>query len=347
MKKRFEKLEKLISELEISNSELIEWVNTRVKNDLIPTALPLVYRQGQVFTIESGLNPNRRNELWGIQLCSGIMIALKCGPENNVPSISWGNVKKFAKQMVFNGKQGSLPHPNVLKKNWESNKEALIATTNVLNDNNINADSCIGCIWCIEDYGPTNASFFNLDSAYISWAPKVSRSKFKRIAVSFAEIDTASNPIIPTDLPLVYRQGKVLTIEPGLILNRRNELWGIQLTSGAMVALKCGPGTNVTSTIWDKIKKFAQSMTFNGQHGSLPVKEVLKEHWGGKEKEAFEATVDVLKSNNIDADGYFGCLWCAEPKTDHAHFFNLNFGTCGWINKKETYYSDRVILTFD
>ena len=38
--------------------------------------------------------------------------------------------------------------------------------------------------------------------------------------------------LIPTELPLVYRRGNELTVENGLNLGRKSELWGIQLLSG-------------------------------------------------------------------------------------------------------------------
>ena len=61
METKFEKLEKLISELNISESELAKWFNNRGKDKpgLIPTELPLVYRRGNVLTVENELNLSR------------------------------------------------------------------------------------------------------------------------------------------------------------------------------------------------------------------------------------------------------------------------------------------------
>ena len=110
--------------------------------------------------------------------------------------------------------------------------------------------------------------------------------------------------LIPTELPLVYCRGNELTVENGLNLSRKSELWGIQLLSGVMVALTCGSGNNVSDTTWGKVKKFAEKMTFNGKPGILPSKDVLKKHWGNKEEAKFAATVEVLEENEIEADGY-------------------------------------------
>ena len=153
--------------------------------------------------------------------------------------------------------------------------------------------------------------------------------------------------LIPTELPLVYRRGNELTVENGLNLSRKSELWGIQLLSGVMVALTCGSGNNVSDTTWGKVKKFAEKMTFNGKPGVLPSKDVLKKHWGNKEEAKFAATVEVLEENEIEADGYRGCIWCSEvyPPTS-AFYFRLDYGYGGWGTKGTTYTSDRVALAF-
>ena len=153
--------------------------------------------------------------------------------------------------------------------------------------------------------------------------------------------------LIPTELPLVYRRGNELTVENGLNLSHKSELWGIQLLSGVMVALTCGSGNNVSETTWGKVKKFAEKMTFNGKPGVLPSQDVLKKHWSNKEEAKFAATVEVLEENEIGADGYRGCIWCSEayyPGT--AFYFRLGNGTSDWNLKSRTYNLDRVALAF-
>ena len=153
--------------------------------------------------------------------------------------------------------------------------------------------------------------------------------------------------LIPTELPLVYRRGNVLTVENGLNLSRKHELWGIQLLSGVMVALACRSGNNVSDTIWNEVKKFAEKMRLNGKSGFLPSKDVLKEHWGTEEQTRFTATVKVLKENEIAADGYWGCIWCSEEYTPaSACYFTLGDGYGGWTTKYAAYSNDRVALAF-
>ena len=166
METKFEKLEKLISELNISDKELISWVNNRGrdKTGLIPTALPLVYRRGNVLTVENGLNLNRKHELRGIQLLSGVMVALQRAPGNNISSATRKNVKRFAETMTFNGKPGFLPSQDVLNKHrGNAEREKYAATIAVLKESGIEADGYQGCIWCSEVYDCYNACFFWLE----------------------------------------------------------------------------------------------------------------------------------------------------------------------------------------
>ncbi len=153
--------------------------------------------------------------------------------------------------------------------------------------------------------------------------------------------------LIPTELPLVYRRGNELTVENGLNLSRKSELWGIQLLSGVMVALTCGSGNNVSDTTWGKVKKFAEKMRLNGKPGFLPSKGVLKEHWGGMEEAKFIATVEILKENEIAADGYWGCIWCSEEYYPYnAYCFGLEGGLTDWDGRNYTNYGGRVALAF-
>ena len=188
METKFEKLEKVLSELNISDKELISWVNNRSKvpAGLIPTELPLVYRRGNVLTVENGLNLNRKHELWGIQLLSGVMVALTCGSGNNVSDTTWGKVKKFAEKMRLNGKPGFLPSKDVLNKHWgKAEREKFTITIAVLKENNIDADSYWGCIWCSEVYYQNGAFCFNLEDGYRGWGHKDDTTIDDRVALAF------------------------------------------------------------------------------------------------------------------------------------------------------------------
>ena len=188
METKFEKLEKVLSELNISDKELMNWVNNRSKSPagLIPTALPLVYRCGNELTVENGLNLSRKHELWGIQLLSGVMVALQYGSGKNVSETTWKEVKKFAEKMRFNGKPGFLPSQDVLKKHWGNKEEAkFAATVEVLEENEIEADGYRGCIWCSEGSDPGNAYFFYLNDGNNDWGTKNDTNSSDRVALAF------------------------------------------------------------------------------------------------------------------------------------------------------------------
>ena len=189
METKFEKLEKVLSELNISDKELMNWVNNRSKSPagLIPTALPLVYRRGNELTVENGLNLSRKSELWGIQLLSGVMVALTCGSGNNVSETTWDEVKKFAEKMTFNGKPGILPSQDVLNKHWSNEEREKYATTiAVLKENGIDADGYQGCIWCSEVYYRAGAFCFNLENGYRGWGHKDDTNIDDRVALAFS-----------------------------------------------------------------------------------------------------------------------------------------------------------------
>ena len=128
---------------------------SRVKAGLffnwIPTALPLVYRRGNVLTVENGLNLNRKHELRGIQLLSGVMVALQRAPGNNISSATRKNVKRLAETMTFNGNPGFLPSQDVLNKHrGNAEREKYAATIAVIKESGIESDGYQRRTWTSE-----------------------------------------------------------------------------------------------------------------------------------------------------------------------------------------------------
>ena len=189
METKFEKLEKVLSELNISDKELINWVNNRSKSPagLIPTALPLVYRRGNVLTVENGLNLNRKHELRGIQLLSGVMVALQRAPGNNISSATRKNVKRFAETMTFNGKPGFLPSQDVLNKHrGNAEREKYAATITYISTDGLDDAGYRGCIWCSEVSSPLTACCFSLNSGGSGWDGKNGTGIYDRVALAFS-----------------------------------------------------------------------------------------------------------------------------------------------------------------
>lgn len=182
---KFAALEAFMSAQGITKSELMDWINGR-GTEVIPTELPLVYRRGNELTVENGLNLSRRSELWGIQLLSGVMVALKCGTGNNVSSPTWENVKSFAEKMRFKGMPCFLPSKNALKEHWGNEEEAkFVATVDVLGKNEIEADSYWGSFWCSEECFPNLVYYFRLRNGYDDWSRKDSIPGYVRVALAF------------------------------------------------------------------------------------------------------------------------------------------------------------------
>ena len=114
------------------------------------------------------------------------MVALTCGPGNNVSDTTWGEVKKFAEKMRLNGKPGFLPSKGVLKEHWGGMEEAkFIATVESLKENEIAADGYWGCIWCSEVYHPYGAYCFVLHYGLNVWYVKYGTSNLDRVALAF------------------------------------------------------------------------------------------------------------------------------------------------------------------
>lgn len=320
-----------------------------MKTDVIGTALPLVYRRGNEFEVLNGLDLSRKDELWGIQLTSGVMVALKCGSGNNVSKTTWEKVKRFAEKMRFEGEPGFLPSKDVLIEHWDDTEKIRLAkTVYVLKENKIEADGYEGIIWCSDEVVPYYAYYFKLKNGDYDWGFKDTTYYGNRVAVAFRKRNKNKNfGMIPTALPLVYRRENEFEVLKALDLSRKDELWGIRLTSGVMVALKCGPGNNVSSVTWEKTKNFAEKMRFHGIPGFLPSRYVLEEYWGRTEEAKFAATVAVLRGNDIEADRYRGCIWCSEGYGSYtAYCFDLSVGLNNWGFKTGTKGDDRVAVAF-
>lgn len=186
-KKKLQALENLVASLEITNAELEEWLYQRIHTDeVFPTKLNLVYRQGNELMIENGLYLARKNEVWGIQLLSGVLVALKREVKNNLVSTTWDDVYSFVRHLRCGRKSGTLPSKYELEKYWGSKEKSLfLETVDVLRKANIDVDEYQGCLWCREEYNFNAAYCFCLETNSISWRGKDWDLADDRIAVEF------------------------------------------------------------------------------------------------------------------------------------------------------------------
>ena len=148
-------------------------------------------------------------------------------------------------------------------------------------------------------------------------------------------------------LPLVYKRGNEFEILHELDLNRKDEFWGFQLKSGILLKATCGAGDDVESTTWNNFKDFAESMMLNGKQGCLASQDLFKKFCGSKEREAVEATAEFLKENGIEADGYWGFLWCLEEDGPFADYFSFGFAAGGVCEKNTAARGNRLAVFFE
>ncbi len=150
--------------------------------------------------------------------------------------------------------------------------------------------------------------------------------------------------IIPTPLALVYKKDNDLSILPGLDLARKDELWGIRLQNGVLIALECG---SIPETDWDTVKKHVLALRLNGSTGKMPDYYTILRTWGDNEERLLQKTIKILEKNQINADGYWGSIWCEkEPDESSAYFIYLGTGDVVPTYKNMTKKNDRVAVEF-
>lgn len=128
-----------------------------------------------------------------------------------------------------------------------------------------------------------------------------------------------------------------------LDLNHNDEVWGFQLPCGVFVKKTLGikdevpyhKYSNTNSTKHAKIKKHVEEFIFADIRGKLPVKEVMTIDKDAED--LFEATVQILNDNKIQADGCHGVLWCDEDNRGDAYRYHLSLKCC---IRQCTNYSD-------
>lgn len=141
--------------------------------------LPLVYKKGNEFFVENGLNLSRRDELWGIQLWSNVFLSLTCEARG------WQNAKEFAEQMRFEGKSGHLPEIFSLRRGYGPvEKMQLKELKELLAEYDIALD-VEGYVYCAAVEEDVNAPSLGLHNGGMGTFSKESVSSNDRVAVAF------------------------------------------------------------------------------------------------------------------------------------------------------------------
>lgn len=122
-----------------------------------------------------------------------------------------------------------------------------------------------------------------------------------------------------TPLNLVYRREDKMYILPELDISRKEELWGVELPGQICVELKRNSRKDIERADWQSVKAFAERTECNGRRGHLPsVWHFLSTEFEEKHRiergwvESFNATVEILRANGVDAEKCGGIVWCEE-----------------------------------
>lgn len=123
-------------------------------------------------------------------------------------------------------------------------------------------------------------------------------------------MNTTTEKIVALPLRPVYYRHDALTVGKKLDLGRKNELWGIELPSNIIPALKCTEKKG--STDLQRCRAFAESMRFDGIRCRLPRRDELKIRRTDTQKNDYRKTIAFWDKNGIDVDGYCGTCWSDE-----------------------------------
>ncbi len=190
---KFAMLNAVVIAAEMNEKEIREWFEARQTTSKpkstggIKSIFPIVYKKGNDFEILPELDLARKDEVWGYEIVPGIVLAKKCGADNNVESTAWDNVREFAEQCRLDGKQGKLPSEKVLAENWSQElRENIQKMDAFLCEKGIDAETeYLGAIWCSEAFARNNAYIFSLNSSRGNWIDKNLNTRYDRVAVAF------------------------------------------------------------------------------------------------------------------------------------------------------------------
>ena len=283
---------------------------------LVKTPLSLVYKRGSEFYILPGYAPNRKEELWGYALQSGVFLEIAYGKES-MESRSWYSIKGFSENMKFKGNQGRMPEKEKIKSSWgRPERLAMEATAAILAKNGIKAQAYENkwhVIWTADGMGELYAYYFVLHSGDTDYHAKggVPFEKDRgglqapRIAVAYQDVkveEIVETGTVKTALPIVYQMPdgsfKVL---PHLDLSLKKYVCGVW-SGGMCVALK-----NSRARIdWDLAMEKAP------KGWELPANGDKSKFY--PERDKFNKTMVTLREDGIDAeqwivDRQYGYYW--------------------------------------
>ena len=188
-RKKIKMLNSVIEASEITEDELQLWWKLRQATP----SFRIAYKKGNNFELHYEFIQERIDEIWGFEIIPGIILAKKTGPDHNVETTTWDNVKNFAENCILEGKKGSLPSLKEIKDKWTEmltfeiqSMDKYLCLNEVDGETKSKKDpDFVGVVWCQEECSNNNAFYFDLEDNYLEFVEKDCCYCHDRIAISF------------------------------------------------------------------------------------------------------------------------------------------------------------------
>ncbi len=343
--------------------------------DVIITDIPLVYynETAKTLSIEAVLDLDRKNELFGVYFSCGLVLGLNATFNSDG---SFENAFKQAAELKCNGVSGRLlskneqVYLNLVAETEEYDR--FVNTIKVLHSNGIKAVCWDGSFWCCEGGSRTNGFCLKLNyknrDFKCNYADGATASRF---AVFFdfddeqkqklADLPLDNDYLVKTELAVVYlnkwtdKFGTTtyrLSITKGLDLNRKDDVWGLQLKTGEVIELR-RKYRSYEKACW-LIKDFAyhnyKGLNFVSEN---EINSVLTTDISAVESD-FNKTVETLSQYGINADKFGGRCWLRGAKEDdccvkYAALSQLDFwlgqsDSIDVVSPKQDDFIDRMVV---
>ena len=144
-------------------------------------------------------------------------------------------------------------------------------------------------------------------------------------------------------LPVVYKTNEEFEILPKLILERKDEVWGVAVLPNVILR------TNRKDKFsWFAAKAIALESKLNGKQGDLPSDKFLFAMWNKELRSKIQTMVELFYDNGIDViKKESQIVWCSNTYMEAGRSFKFNLTSdYGSICDTNTEYSNCIIIRF-
>ena len=148
---------------------------------------------------------------------------------------------------------------------------------------------------------------------------------------------------IESILPGVYKTNEEFEILPKLILERKDEVWGVAVLPNVILR------TNRKDKFsWFAAKAIALESKLNGKQGDLPSDKFLFAMWNKELRSKIQTMVELFYDNGIDViKKESQIVWCSNTYMEAGRSFKFNLTSdYGSICDTNTEYSNCIIIRF-